>query len=355
MLAYVIGYFLLGKRDKELREYVSDKVEWDPRSSDFGKIKVQNTRVDVYGDGGPYIRAFMQMITQGKKNQAGRVRRGVGIEPAKMIWTQRNYYGGPAYALPDWAELKEEGGLKYVVAKAGEKITEPGPNLPLVGMTPGELGFFFTRDLLARPFVPFFVQGSLEAGWNDGWPLALWAGGEEFFSGTTLSYEPSNYSKAQMLQDQVAVAKHDKLWEDLSPRQQEKLRREVPEINEFEEKASFERLPSEEVSLSEQNKAAKKITRAMPQNVRDELDAVQVRIPGLSRSWGDFWLNDKRYEEYQKETSEEIEKRLSRLVGMARWDKMPDEQKAKRLRTTIQDAKSKVRATLKRQMEKGEL
>ena len=118
------------------------------------------------------------------------------------------------------------------------------------------------------------------ASWNDGWPIGLWAGAEEFFSGSTLSYEPSDYTKMQLLQDQAAVCQYDKLWEDLSPTQQQRLRRAVPEIDEYEEKAAFGRLPAEEISLSEQNKTAARITKALPRPVRDELDIAHVRVTG---------------------------------------------------------------------------
>lgn len=43
-------------------------IEWDPRSSDFGKIKIGNTRFDVTGGMGSYVSFISRMITGEKKS-----------------------------------------------------------------------------------------------------------------------------------------------------------------------------------------------------------------------------------------------------------------------------------------------
>jgi hypothetical protein len=312
-----------------------DPIEWDPTASDFGKIRVGDTRVDVYGDGGPYIRALIQFMMQRKTNQAGRIRRRVGIEPIKQLLRNKRA------PFIDFAEIKEEGGVKYLVAKAGEKITEPKV---------GEMSYFITRDLLVRPFVPFFVQGTIEAAWNDGVPIGLWAGAEEFFSGTTLSYEPSNYAKAQLLQDQTAVAKYDKLWEDLTPRQQEIIRKEVPELHDYEEKAAFERLPSEEISLTEQNRARKQVKKLLEPDIKTLIDKAQITLTAPSRTLGEFWLNDKRYEAYQQYYAEEVNRRVKEPRAT-----LAEEKKKEKIRKDIENAKTIARNRLKKEMAQGKI
>ena len=49
-------------------------VELDPRSSDFGKIKVGDTRYDIWGGFGQYIRVFTQiLLAQSKSAQSGKM------------------------------------------------------------------------------------------------------------------------------------------------------------------------------------------------------------------------------------------------------------------------------------------
>jgi hypothetical protein len=44
------------------------EVEYDPRSSDFGKIKVGNTRYDIWGGMQPYVRVFAQIFSGAAKS-----------------------------------------------------------------------------------------------------------------------------------------------------------------------------------------------------------------------------------------------------------------------------------------------
>jgi hypothetical protein len=56
-----IGFLLAAKR-------LGADVEFDPRSSDFGKIKVGNTRFDVWGGAAQYVRVFAQLFTETRKS-----------------------------------------------------------------------------------------------------------------------------------------------------------------------------------------------------------------------------------------------------------------------------------------------
>lgn len=63
------------------------QVDDDPRSSDFGKIKVGDTRYDVLGGFQQYIRLVAQEITGEKKSTAtGKI---VGLNPAKFPYQSR--------------------------------------------------------------------------------------------------------------------------------------------------------------------------------------------------------------------------------------------------------------------------
>jgi len=223
------------------------------------------------------------------------------------------------------------------VARAGEKITETKI---------GQTAYLITREI-AEKFTPFFLQAAVEASWHDGWPLGLAAGTDEFFSGQTLSYKPSTFAKLQMTQDISATAKYDKLWEDLSANRQKYLRDTIPEINELEELLAREKLPLEEIDLREQNKVAERIRRSLPDDIRKKLAPLGYRIiPGLSRSIGDFWLNDERYAKYEKLSTVRIEKRLRLLFSLKNWDKVDVNRREELVKKEINKAKAEARARI---------
>lgn len=57
-----------------LKAFVPDaEVEWDPRSPDFGKIKVGDTRWDMWGGFQQYIRLFSTILSLSKKTSSGDV------------------------------------------------------------------------------------------------------------------------------------------------------------------------------------------------------------------------------------------------------------------------------------------
>jgi hypothetical protein len=340
-----------------------DPVEWDINSSDFGKIRIGDTRWDVYGDGGPYIRALLQTWAGTKKNQAGRVTTKEGfdrLDPFKQllrnkrapamdlfakIWSGRNYYGGDAWALPDYDEMRKEGGTKAWFADWHEgQMEDKGKEVP----------FFIGKEVYDR-YMPFFIQGALEAAWNDGWPQALGAGTDEFFSGQALSYKPSTNSELQMVQDIAATQEYDKVWDDLTPKQQEKLYRQVPEMEQLEMKKASEKLPPEEISLTKQNRAAKRIFQAMPDDVKKEMNAVGVKISAPARKVGKFFLNESRYMAYEEYSRQEIEKQLTRTIKTIRWTRMDKVKRMKKLKEDITEAKADARKRLLKEINRGEL
>lgn len=60
------------------------QVDIDPRSTDFAKIRIGNTRLDITGGFAPYIRGFAQMIMGQTKNQDGKVT-NVGYSPLQKF------------------------------------------------------------------------------------------------------------------------------------------------------------------------------------------------------------------------------------------------------------------------------
>jgi hypothetical protein len=316
-------------------------VEWDPSSTDFGKLKIGKTRLGLFGDNGPYIRAIMQTVWPTKKSQAGRKRdvdyfsfdersqpikqlmrnkRAPLVDLLSKIWTGRTFYGGEAFP--------KDKSIKFHIGKEA-----------------------YER------FAPFFIAGAIEAGRNDGIPIGALAGIQEFFSGQALSYEPSTRSKLQITQDIAAINLHNKLWDDLTPRQQNRIYNQVPRMEELELQISKERgdLRPEQLDLSKSNRVARRITSAMPEDVRKELRATGVQIPGLGRTISKFYLNDARYATYQQYATQEIQKELTRRIEQSGYQRRTGKNRQDKLKDYISDAKTKASDRVMREIKRGQL
>jgi len=64
-------YTITGVAFLAMAHRLGAEVESDPRSSDFGKLKVGNSRYDIWGGGAQYIRAFAQILTATRKTNGG--------------------------------------------------------------------------------------------------------------------------------------------------------------------------------------------------------------------------------------------------------------------------------------------
>ena len=217
-----------------------------------------------------------------------------------------------------------------------------------------EVAFFISKEVYDR-FMPFFLQSTLEAAWFDGWPQALGAGTDEFFSGTALTYEPSTSSELQMVQDIATTQEYDKVWDDLTPKQQDKLYKQIPEMEQFEMKKDAEKPEEEEISLTKQNRAAKRIFRAMPAEIKKEMNDAGVRISAPARKIGDFFLNESRYTAYEEYTRQEIETQLTKRIQSAKWKQFSKTKRMQEMNDIITDAKADARKRLLKQIERNEL
>ena len=73
-------------------------VEVDPRSSDFGKIKVGNTRYDIWGGFQPYVRLMAQMFTgQRKTTTTGEIQ---NLQPRQKFETAAGFFRGKLAPVP---------------------------------------------------------------------------------------------------------------------------------------------------------------------------------------------------------------------------------------------------------------
>lgn len=131
-------------------------VEWDSRSSDFGKIKIGNSRFDITGGMGSYVVLASRVLTQSKKSSTGVVKKlneGFGqptgedlvfdffankLSPAASIvrnMVNQERFGGRPITL---AGIVEDAALPLPISNAIETAQDPeGANIILAIIADG--------------------------------------------------------------------------------------------------------------------------------------------------------------------------------------------------------------------------
>jgi len=135
-------------------------VETDPRSSDFGKIKIGNTRWDIWGGFQQWVRVFSQFVTGKRKNTA----------TGEIISLTKDEY--PFTTRKEIVLRFIEGKLAPVPALVNELIS---------GAKTFE-GEDITFETVAREkFIPMYIQDITEAYMDGGLGRATGAGITAFF------------------------------------------------------------------------------------------------------------------------------------------------------------------------------
>lgn len=118
-------------------------VELDPRSADFGKVKIGNTRIDFWGGNLQWARVVTQLQQQKRKTSTGVVVPASGIDAALRFLRFKG--SPPASALVDWS--------------LGE--TAVGEVFPPTG--PGVAGEGDITTSIFRRMAPMAIQDLVEA------------------------------------------------------------------------------------------------------------------------------------------------------------------------------------------------
>jgi hypothetical protein len=98
------------------------EVELDPRSTDFGKIKVGNTRIDIWGGHQQYVRAFFQFASGRVKQASGRTMTlGQGYKARTRYDVFMDFASGkaspPVSLALDWAKGRDFQGRPFSIGR----------------------------------------------------------------------------------------------------------------------------------------------------------------------------------------------------------------------------------------------
>ncbi len=310
-------------------------VEEDPRSSDFGKIKMGRVRTDIWAGFQQPIRAMVQMIP---------------------------YFGGKGKAVTT-GELFTKSRLETVGRFIQSKLN------PATGAVIEQLS---GKDFLGRPLpqfrdsqernkymlakiTPLVIQDFIEAEKTHGIKSAFGVGIAAFHGIGMQTFERTPLDDLTQMRDQYSVQIFQQKWDDLGPDAQDALREYKPQIRQQELVAKFERRNAA-FDATKQREAGARIEKSLPRDMLAAMEAVNVTVGGLSRTIARNWrLNATLYKKYEKDVGNLLNDILPQIVNDPRWVNTPPELQQEILSELITEIKSAVRKQIVLDANMGDL
>lgn len=168
-------------------------VEWDPRSADFGKIRVGPQRIDFGAGFLPLIRSIAQIGTGEKKTLTGDV---VPLQKFDMDTMKKG------------SRVSASGGVAVNFFRnkldpvTGEIVTRIAGKDP-VGNAPTQLLSFSTFENMFAPLIASSIHETLANG-GQPWQAAT-TGAAEFFGGSGSTYNPGQAAQQDTSQQRYGV------------------------------------------------------------------------------------------------------------------------------------------------------
>ncbi len=292
-------------------------LELDPRSSDFGKMKVGNLRIDLWSGFLPVVRFVTQIATGQRKTTS----------------TKRISDADRREVITRFIRSKESPIASVVTdVLVGKKYTGEEMNL-----------FKFNQENeFYQRLTPLAIQDIVDTSINDGWPLMLVAGPAAFYGIGIQSYKETKFQEALKVKEDSAKRQFNKSWEDLTPQQQKVLRRIDKNIGITEKEAALERTDYDFLGdiVQKEMDIGRKIEKSLPSNLRNVIESSGSKVGGISRNFGEFRLNDKRYQRYQSFITENLNILLSNRTKQSDWDNLSKDRKQKIVDKLIDRAKN---------------
>lgn len=304
--------------------YKDDKdvdVEFDPRSSDFGKIRIGNTRIDYWGGYSQMMRLVANLSTgKAKSTGTGRV---YDQERSKTV-------------------------LRYLQTKLSPPAGFTVDALRGENFMGEEIDWTEQEDLekqLYERFTPLFIQDVVDALRYQGTGAAAIVSPLAFHGVGAQTYPVSSSTEAHKVKDTLAKQYFGDKWDNLGADAQSALRENFPLIELSEAKARQDRMDKKASArfMEEAKKSEKKLRKALKPEIVKQLDLHLVNVGGLSRQISSDWnLNDKRYKQYHQQTILILNQVLPEIIKLD----VPPTAKRELLNETIKRVKKKIRENL---------
>ncbi|KKN03288.1 hypothetical protein LCGC14_1109240 [marine sediment metagenome] len=307
-----------------LAEVLGTEVEKDPRSSDFGKIKIGRTRIDIWGGFQQIARSTAQLIT-GKSRAVS----------SGEIFTKTRL---ETFGRFIQSKLSPVAGLGIELLSGKDFLGEPLPTFE----TKGELAYYVMQKL-----APLVIQDTVDAiRYSDNKAMTAAAFPLAFHGIGVQTYETNALDDLTQMRDHYSTRVFGKEWKNIGPLSQDALREYKPQIVEQEGIAKFERRNAA-FDMKRQREAGVTVEKSLPRDVRKEMDRVAVSVGGLSRTITRNWrLNADLYKKYQDDLSFLLNKVLPRVISKPGYQSQLPEVRQRILEFIIKEAKAAVRKNI---------
>lgn len=311
----VVGMVLLNQID-------GVEVEDDPRSSDFGKIQVGNTRYDYWGGYSQIARLVVQTALAQQK--------ATGTEEIYPI---------------NRAEVIE----RYVRTKLSPPAGGAWDTLTGTTLTGDEMSLdpaFLLKDVLWDRIAPMVIQDIVDAIRFQGVDGVLPITSTTAFFGVSVgTWEPSKWSLLTNAENELAMSTYGKEWDALNEVEQELLTQDNELLANLRREAAYDQtvFPFLEEIKRDQMAAGLEIEDLLPEPVQKEMERLKVRIGLLPRTFGKWTLNDQRYAQYKNYILKGLEENLSSLITSSEWKDESKEGQTFLIERTIENARKSAR------------
>lgn len=281
------------------------EVETDPRSSDFGKIRVGETRYNYWGGfqplaslAGRIYSGEIKSTGTGKIKKKARISLGIDNTVAAFLRTKLAPVPGRAFDVMVGETM------------LGEAVE---PTAKFVGKAAYE------------SLTPLFIQDSVDAWRFQGADAQLPISAGLAFTGIGVqTWEVAPFAELELAKDSLSRQTFGRNYDQLSFSEVSEIDRDIlvnhPGIVELEQEAKFN---SNSVRfLMKQAQELRKSERFLNKRVDKELLAdlseMKLRLGGVDRTFGNWRLNDEQYKEYQERVAKNINQLFKETKDL--WD-----------------------------------
>ena len=276
------------------------EVEMDPRSSDFGKIKVGNTRYNYWGAFQP-IATFAARIASGEIKSTG----------TKKIKDKNRAALVGSFLRTKLAPVP--GGVVDVLT--GETMAG----------VPVEATKEFAGQTAYNSLAPLFIQDVADAMQyqeQDG-QLPISAG-LAFHGIGVQTWEIAPFAELELARDSVSRQTYGRDYDQLTWSEVTVLDRDIlinhPGITELEKQVKFEStgVNFARKQMLEARKSERFVMKGMNKKLLSDFEEMKLRVGGVNRTVGQWRLNDQQYKEYQEKTVKNINELFESMRPV--WD-----------------------------------